>query len=194
VNCSVGQQLKKAGLSAGCKAAPKTIKEQWLRPSQAAWMSSRPVGKQTFLHPVINADTLDQGLLGDWLSTQETLEACFTKFDQVLGSSSFITKVNEITLEEERRAAIFKTTQTKKQRTLDLDLSQCMGISPYAHTLLNADEEFEDMTLVDPLSTLSLMEDIQGLRTEMLCINTENKPQLVKFAGLNLDSLAKARA
>jgi hypothetical protein len=48
--------------------------------------------------------------------------------------------------------------------------------------------------LVESLSTASLMEDIKGMRSDIVCINAENKPQMVKFAGLNLDSLAKARA
>jgi hypothetical protein len=75
-------------------------------------------GKSAFVHPVVKADILDQGLLGDWLSTQETLETWFTKFDQVLDSSSFVTKVVnaaalEITGYEEQRAATFKTPRTK---------------------------------------------------------------------------------
>jgi hypothetical protein len=32
-------------------------------------------GKSAFLNPVIRSDILDQGLLGDWLSTQENLES-----------------------------------------------------------------------------------------------------------------------
>jgi hypothetical protein len=93
-------------------------------------------GKSAFLHPVVKADILDQSLLGDWLSTQETLETWFTKFDQVLGSSSFVTKVNaaalEISRDEEQRAANFKTPWTKKRRSLDLHSTERIGISPYA--------------------------------------------------------------
>jgi hypothetical protein len=47
---------------------------------------------------------------------------------------------------------------------------------------------------VESLSTISLMEDIKGMRSDIVRINAENKPRMVKFAGLNLDSLAKARA
>jgi hypothetical protein len=40
---------------------------------------------------------------------------------------------------------------------------------------------------------LALEEEIKGMRGELLQINTESKPHVVKFAGLNLDSLTKAR-
>jgi hypothetical protein len=59
-------------------------------------------GRAAFLHPVIKSDLFDQSLLGDWLSTQETLEVWTTKFNQVLGSSTFSTKVNAAALEERR--------------------------------------------------------------------------------------------
>jgi hypothetical protein len=76
-------------------------------------------GRTAFLHPVIKSDLFDQTLLGDWLFTQETLEVWTTKFDQVLGSSTFSTKVNvavlEVTREEERRDADFKTSRVKKR-------------------------------------------------------------------------------
>lgn len=72
-----------------------------------------------------------------------------TKFDQVLGSFSFVTKVNAAALEsardEEQRAANFKTPQTKKQRSLVLDKKEGIGISPYACSLLNGPKEFEEM-------------------------------------------------
>jgi hypothetical protein len=47
---------------------------------------------------------------------------------------------------------------------------------------------------VESLSNDSLMEDIKGMRSDIICINAKNKPHMVKFAGLTLDSLAKARA
>jgi hypothetical protein len=59
----------------------------------------KTTGKSAFLHPVIKSELLDQSLLGDWLSTQETLESWSTKFDQVLGSSAFVTRVNAAALE-----------------------------------------------------------------------------------------------
>jgi hypothetical protein len=118
-------------------------------------------GKSAFLHPVVKADILDQGLLGDWLSTQEILETWFTKFHQVLGSSSFVTKANaaalEITRDEERRAANFKTPPTKKRRSLDLDSTERIGISPYARSLLNGPEEFEVMTEREQMEKLIQM-------------------------------------
>jgi hypothetical protein len=46
---------------------------------------------------------------------------------------------------------------------------------------------------VDSLSTISLKEEMKGMRAEILCLNAESKPHVVKFAGLHLDSLAKAR-
>ena len=91
-------------------------------------------GKLAFLNPVIKADILDQNLLGDWLLSQETLETWFTRFHQVLGSSSFVTKVNaallEITWDKERRAADFKTPRAKKQRSVDLDSMERIGFHP----------------------------------------------------------------
>jgi hypothetical protein len=122
-NCSINHQRIVANIKPGRLVVVKTG------------------GKSAFLHPVVKADILDQGLPGDWLSTQETLETWFTKFDQVLGSSSFMTKVNaaalEITRDEERRAANFKTPRTKKRPSLDLDSTERIGISPYARSLLN---------------------------------------------------------
>ena len=35
---------------------------------------------------------------------------------------------------------------------------------------------------------------MKGMRAEILCLNGESKPHVVKFAGLHLDSQAKARA
>jgi hypothetical protein len=44
------------------------------------------------------------------------------------------------------------------------------------------------------VATETLTEDIKDMRGEIRRINTENKPHVVKFAGLNLDSLSKARS
>jgi hypothetical protein len=75
-------------------------------------------GKSAFLHPMIKTDILTKICLVIWLSSQETLESWCTKFDQVLKPSAFATKVNtaalEITRDEERRAADFKTPRNKK--------------------------------------------------------------------------------
>jgi hypothetical protein len=118
-------------------------------------------GKTAFLHPIVKSNLLDQALLGDWLSTQETLESWTTKFDQVLGSSAFVTRVNaaalEVTRDEERRAANFKTPRTKKRRSVDLDTVERIGISPYARVLLNGHEEFEVMTPDQKLEKLTQM-------------------------------------
>jgi hypothetical protein len=104
---------------------------------------------------------LDQGLLHDWLSTQETLKTWFTKFAQVLGSSSSVTKMNAATLEfardEECRAANFKTPRTKKRCLLDLDSTERIGISPYARSLLNGPKEFEVMTEREQIEKLMQM-------------------------------------
>jgi hypothetical protein len=48
--------------------------------------------------------------------------------------------------------------------------------------------------LVDSLSPVSLKEEMKGMRAEILHLNAESKPHVVKFAGLRLDSLTKARA
>jgi hypothetical protein len=118
-------------------------------------------GKTAFLHPVIKSNLFDQTLLGDWLSTQETLESWTTKFDQVLGSSAFVTRVNaaalEVTRDEERRAEDFKTPRTKKRRSLDVDTIERIGISPYARVLLNGQEEFEVMSSDEQLEKLIQM-------------------------------------
>jgi hypothetical protein len=118
-------------------------------------------GKTAFLSPVVKSNLLDQALLGDWLSTQETLESWTTKFDQVLGSSAFVTRVNaaalEVTRDEERRAANFKTPRTKKRRSIDVDTIERIGISPYARVLLNGQEEFEVMSPEEKLEKLTQM-------------------------------------
>jgi hypothetical protein len=118
-------------------------------------------GRTAFLHPVIKSDLFDQLLLGDWLSTQETLEAWTTKFDQVLGSSTFSTKVNaaalEVTREEERRAADFKTPRAKKRRSSGFDTTERIGISPYAWHLVNGPETFEVMSSQEQIEKLVQM-------------------------------------
>ena len=121
-------------------------------------MVVKTTGKSAFLHPVIKSELLDQSLLGDWLSTQETLESWSTKFDQVLGSSAFVTRVNaaalEITRDEERRAADFKTPRTKKRRSVAEDSTERIGISPYARVLLNGHEAFEVMSQAEQIEKL----------------------------------------
>jgi hypothetical protein len=118
-------------------------------------------GRTAFLHPVIKSDRLDQSLSEDWLSTQETLKAWTTKFDQVLGSSTFSTKVNatalEVTREEERRAADFKMPRAKKRRSSDFDTSKRIGISPYARHLVNGPETFEVMLSQEQIEKLVQM-------------------------------------
>jgi hypothetical protein len=118
-------------------------------------------GRTAFLHPVIKSDLFDQSLLGDWLSTQETLEVWTTKFDQVLGSSTFFTKVNaaalEVTREEERRAADFKTPRAKKRRSSEFDTTERIGISPYARHLVNGPETFEVMSEQEQIEKLVQM-------------------------------------
>jgi hypothetical protein len=47
---------------------------------------------------------------------------------------------------------------------------------------------------VDVSSAVALGEEVKNIRSELLRINTENKPHVVKFAGLNLDSLSKAKS
>jgi hypothetical protein len=47
--------------------------------------------------------------------------------------------------------------------------------------------------LVESLSADSLKEEMKGMTAEILLLNAESKPHVVKFAGLHLDSLAKAR-
>jgi hypothetical protein len=131
-NCNVNHQGPVAKIKPGSLVVIKTA------------------SKSAFLHPVVKSDLLDQSLLGDWLSTQETLESWTTKFDQVIGSSAFVKQVNaaalEVTRDEERRAADFKTPRAKKRRSVDLDSTERIGISPYARALLNGHEVFEEMT------------------------------------------------
>jgi hypothetical protein len=107
-------------------------------------------GRTAFLHPVIKSDLFDESLVGDWLLTQETLEVWTTKFDQVLGSSTFFTKVNatalEVTREEERRAADFKTLRAKKRRSSEFDTTKRIKIPPYAWLLVNGPEAFVVMS------------------------------------------------
>jgi hypothetical protein len=62
-NCSINHQGTLAKIKPGSLVVVKTT------------------GKSAFLNPVIKADILDQGLIGDWLCTQETIEAWFTKFN-----------------------------------------------------------------------------------------------------------------
>jgi hypothetical protein len=103
------------------KSGTFCISRSWLVNHQGTLAKVKPgslivaksSGRMAILHPVIKSDLFDQTLLGDWHSTEETLEVWTTKFDQVLGSSTFSTKVNaaalEVTCEEERRAADIKT-------------------------------------------------------------------------------------
>jgi hypothetical protein len=79
----------------------------------------KTASKSTFLHPVVKSELICQHLLEDWLSTQETLDSWTTKFDEVIGSSTFVKQVNaaalEVTCDEEQRAADFKTPRVKKR-------------------------------------------------------------------------------
>jgi hypothetical protein len=62
-----------------------------------------------------------------------------------------------MSLDKERRAANFKTPQTKKRSSLDFDSRERIGISPYARSLLNGPEEFEEMNGKEQLEKLILM-------------------------------------
>jgi hypothetical protein len=46
----------------------------------------------------------------------------------------------------------------------------------------------------DSAAMEALKEDVKGVWLEVQRITNENKPHVVKFAGLNLDSAAKARS
>jgi hypothetical protein len=118
-------------------------------------------GKTAFLHLIIKADLFYQTLLGDWLSSQETLEDWIAKFDQALASTAFATKVNtsalEVTWDEERQATDFKTLQAKNWWLVDQDTTERIGISPYAQALLNEQDTFEEMTPEEQLERVIQM-------------------------------------
>jgi hypothetical protein len=48
--------------------------------------------------------------------------------------------------------------------------------------------------VIDSAGTEALKEDVKGIWSEVQRITHENKPHVVKFAGLNLDSAAKTRS
>jgi hypothetical protein len=110
---------------------------------------------------LFKSDQFDESLLGDWLSTQETLEVWTTKFDQVLGSSTFLTKVIaaalEVTCKEERRDVDFKTPRAKKRRSSEFNTTKRIGISPYARLLVNGQETFEVMSEQEHIEKLVQM-------------------------------------
>jgi hypothetical protein len=115
--------------------------------------------------------------LGDWLSSQETLEDWIAKFDQVLASTAFATKINaaalEVTRDEERRATDFKTPRAKKKRSVDQDTTERIGISPYARALLNGQETFEELTPEEQLERVIQMVinfDASGPTWFFLCL------------------------
>jgi hypothetical protein len=92
---------------------------------------------------------------------------------------------------------------TKRMATMDDDLmatasALSKAIQAQGHridTFQNKSEEPPALgRSVDSLSTVSLKEEMKGMRAEMLRLNAESKPHVVKFAGLHLDSRAKARA
>ena len=62
----------------------------------------------------------------------------------------------EVTREEERRAADFKTPRAKKRRSA-FDTTERIGISPYARHLVNGPEAFEVMSAQEQIEKLVQM-------------------------------------
>ena len=108
-------------------------------------------GQTVHVNPRIASEKLESGLIGDWLSSQETLESWVTLFARAaeafsVGDGTKTTSaaaVDAIRMEEEK-AVRFRTP--KKPRRSSSDMAADVGLSPYSLTFQNGQEEFASQT------------------------------------------------
>jgi hypothetical protein len=93
---------------------------------------------------------LDDAVIGEWITTQETLTNWTNKFGQAEGAEETGEIVNlkrlEVRMEEEMKAAAFKTPRAKRGTMVSKTTPVGIGISPYMKTL-SGEESFADITV-----------------------------------------------
>jgi hypothetical protein len=106
-------------------------------------------GKIAFENPRISSKILDDSVIGEWISTQETLTNWTNKFGQAAefeDSGEIVgLKLLEVRMEEEIKAAAFKTPRAKRGLLQSNTTPVGIGISPYTKTL-SGDESFADIS------------------------------------------------
>jgi hypothetical protein len=107
------------------------------------------LGKVAFESPRVSSDALDDAVLGGWITTQETLTSWTNKFGQakeaVEAGVMVDLKALESKMEEELKAASFKTPRAKRGLLSSKTTPLGIGISPYTK-ILSGEESFSDIT------------------------------------------------
>jgi hypothetical protein len=107
------------------------------------------LGKVAFESPRVSSNALDDAVLGDWITMQETLTSWTNKFGQakeaVEAGVMVDLKALESKMEEELKAASFKTPRAKRGLLSSKTTPLGIGISPYTK-ILSGEESFSDIT------------------------------------------------
>jgi hypothetical protein len=119
----------------------------------------KTANQAAYLDPRISSEKLDSSLLGDWLSSQDSLEVWHTRFSQAeeaYEATDRKTTASAASLEiiraEEEKSVRFRTP--KKARRDDSDLGPDVGLSPYSENLINGFEEFADKNMEEKVERL----------------------------------------
>lgn len=110
---------------------------------------------------------------------------------------------SETPTEEHKEFSSFREEWTKHMAHWETDLTATAStltraVQAQGHRIDAVQGSTHRAPLGAPLTDSAVMEalkeDVKGIHSEVQRITTENKPHVVKFAGLNLDSAAKARS
>jgi hypothetical protein len=109
----------------------------------------KTIGKVAFESPRISSSTLDDSVIDKCITTQDTLTSWTNKFGQaseVQDSGEIVDLKNlEVRMEEELKAATFKTPRAKRGLLSSKTTPIGICISPYTKTLLG-EESFADVS------------------------------------------------
>jgi hypothetical protein len=110
---------------------------------------AKVLGKVAFESPRLSSNALDDSVVGEWITTQEPLTVWNNKFGQAREAESIGEIVNlqvlEVRIEEENKAAAFKTPRAKRGLMSSKSTPAGIGISPYIKAL-SGDESFADIS------------------------------------------------
>jgi hypothetical protein len=120
----------------------------------------KTIGRVAFESPRTSSSTLDDSVIGEWIAAQDTLTSWTNKFAQaseVQESGEIVDLKNlELRMEEELKAATFKTPRAKRGLLSSKTTPIGIGISPYTKTL-SGEESFANIS--DAIS-LDKMKDV----------------------------------
>jgi hypothetical protein len=109
----------------------------------------KTIGKVAFESPRISSSTLDDSIIGKWITTQDMLTSWTNKFGQateVQDSGEIVDLKNlEVRIEEELKAATFKTPTAKRGLLSSKTTLIGIGIPPYTK-ILWGEELFVDVS------------------------------------------------